>query len=122
MDQSICKLTLIYPPGAGDRIVELMLGLDPPLAGFTTWEAEGHGFGFANASTSERVRGRVKRSVLVAVMKRASAAALVKKIADEAPIPHVAYWIEPVDAFGHLAPSAAEPNLSQAQAQAAAQL
>lgn len=82
-----------------------MLRLDPPLAGFTTWTAEGHGFGFANASTSERVRGRVKRSVLIAVLARSDLDRLVSTIAEEAPIPHVTYWIEPVDAFGHLTPS-----------------
>lgn len=80
-----------------------MLNLDPPLAGFTTLSAEGHGFGFANASTSERVRGRVKRAVLIAVMPRCNVDILLNRLAAEAPIPHLTYWIEPVDAFGHLA-------------------
>ncbi|MGL4395434.1 MAG: DUF3240 family protein, partial [Hyphomicrobium sp.] len=61
MDQSLCKLTLVCPPAGAERIVELMLALDPPIAGFTTWAAEGHGFGFASASVSERVRGSIKR-------------------------------------------------------------
>lgn len=89
-----------------------MLRLDPPLAGFTTWTAEGHGFGFANASTSERVRGRVKRSVLIAVLARTELAGLVKMIAEEAPIPHVTYWVEPVDAFGHLTPARSMRSLA----------
>lgn len=82
-----------------------MLRRDPPSSGFTTWIAEGHGLGFANASISERVRGRVKRAVLIAVLRRDELDHLVSEIAAAAPIPHVTYWIEPVEAFGQLAPA-----------------
>ena len=85
MDQSICKLTLVYPPMAEDRVVELLLSADPPLAGFTTWTAEGHGHDFATATVSERVRGRVKRGVLVAVMPRERAARLLDEIQHDPP-------------------------------------
>ena len=57
-----------------------MLNFEPPLPGFTTWAADGHGFGFADATVSERVRGRVKRSVIVAVLGRRVAADLLDPV------------------------------------------
>lgn len=80
----------------------MMLTIDPPLPGFTTWTVEGHGLGFARASASERVRGRVNREILEAVMPHGDAARLLQRIAKEAPVPHTTYWIEPVLEFGHL--------------------
>jgi hypothetical protein len=77
-----------------------MLGADPPVTGFTTWRADGHGESFAAASIGERVRGRVERSVFVAVMTRDRARSLINEIASKAPIPHMVYWLEPVLEFG----------------------
>lgn len=119
MDQSICKLTLVYPTSGEDRLIELMLESDPPLTGFTTLAADGHGHDFADATIAERVRGRVKRGVLVAVMTRNRAERLLGEIQDKAAIPHLAYWIEPVTAFGRLAPVALEPGVSSAISAAA---
>ena len=82
-----------------------MLAIDPPIGGFTTWSGEGHGHGFENASFRERVRGRVDRTMLVAVVPRFQAAQILEAIATGAAIPHMAYWIEPIEAFGRLAPT-----------------
>ncbi len=79
-----------------------MLALEPPIPGFTTWEAEGHGFGFASATTSERVRGRVKRTLITAVLTRAEADVILGDIAEQAPTAHLTYWVEPVERFGRL--------------------
>ena len=100
MESTFCKLTLVVPSDAADRIVELMLGSDPPVTGFTMWRADGHGESFRSASIGERVRGRVERSVFIAVMELSRAKSLVEEIGREAPIPHMAYWIEPVIEFG----------------------
>lgn len=100
METTFYKLTLVVPSDAADRIVELMLGSDPPVTGFTMWRADGHGESFRTASIGERVRGRVERSVFIAVMERSRAKSLVEEIGHEAPIPHMAYWIEPVIEFG----------------------
>ena len=54
------------------------------------------------------MRGRVKRGVLVAIMKRAHAEQLLAEIAEKAPIAHLAYWLEPVLGFGRMAPAAEE--------------
>ena len=99
---SLCKLTFVYPPSGTDRLTEVLLTLDPPLAGFTTWMAEGHGHGFANASTSERVRGRVKRSVLVAILTKENIPYLLDQVRKNASIPHLTYWVEPVEQFAQL--------------------
>lgn len=87
-----------------------MLDVEPPIAGFTTWAGEGHGFGFANASISERVRGRVKRTILVAVLTRENVAPLLALIAERAPLPHLTCWIEAVEGFGQLQRSKAGRN------------
>ena len=99
---SLCKLTFVYPPSGTDRLTEVLLTLEPPLAGFTTWIAEGHGHGFANASTSERVRGRVKRSVLIAILNKENLPHLLDQVRKSASIPHLTYWVEPVEQFAQL--------------------
>lgn len=80
-----------------------MLALEPPVAGFTTFAAEGHGMSFATASVGERVQGRVERTVMMVVMPRAEADRLVEIVRQKMPVPHMAYWIEPVLACGRLA-------------------
>ncbi len=112
MDQSPCKLTLVYPPAAEDCIVELMLNAKPPLTGFTTWRAEGHGHDFAKASVRERVRGRVERGVLTLVIPRPRLATLLENIRTKAAIANIAYWVEPIEAFGRLACIQPAPALS----------
>ncbi len=105
MDQPACKLTLVYPPQAEDCVTELLLNSEPPLTGFTTWMAEGHGHDFGAASVKERVRGRVKRGILAVVIPRDRLAAVLEDIRTRAPIANLAYWVEPVESFGRLAPA-----------------
>jgi Protein of unknown function (DUF3240) len=104
MDQSTCKLTLVYPPGAEDCIIELMLNAEPALTGFTTWLAEGHGHDFTTASVRERVRGRVMRGVLTVLTPRARLASILEDVRTKAGIVNLVYWVEPVEAFGRLVP------------------
>lgn len=109
MDQSLCRLTLISPTASAERIIEIMLNLDPPVPGFTTWNVEGHGFDFANATPGECVRGRVKRTLITAVLGRAEADFILGEIAGQAPIAHLAFWIEPVERFGQLQATQSPP-------------
>ncbi|MBS0250848.1 MAG: DUF3240 family protein [Proteobacteria bacterium] len=102
MDKSLCRLTFVCPPRSVESIIELMLSLDPPLPGFTTWDAEGHGFGFAGTTVNERVRGRVKRNLITTVVARIDAERLLEAIAQKTPVPDIAFWIEPVERFGRL--------------------
>jgi hypothetical protein len=106
MDKSLCKLTLVCPPDAIDNIIELMLSRDPPMPGFTTWEAEGHSFGFSGTTVNERVRGRVKRHLISAVLERAEADDILEAIAQRMPIFHMLFWIEPIERFARLQPLA----------------
>ncbi len=109
MEPSPCKLTLVVPSDAGDRIVELMLGAHPPITGFTTWRADGHGESFTAASIGERVRGRVERRIFVAVMTSDRARALIDEIASKALTPHMVYWLEPVLEFGRATVTVPQP-------------
>lgn len=102
MDQSACKLMLVYPPGAENTIIEMMLDVEPSLSGFTTWLADGHGHDFSNATARERVRGRVMRGVLAVVMPRSRLAAILEDVRTKAGIADLIYWVEPVEAFGRL--------------------
>ncbi len=102
MDKSLCKLTLVFPPRGEDLVIEFLLRAEPPINGFTTWIADGHGLEFTEASVNERVRGRVKRSVLVAILTRQRAANLLDGLRENAGIADLAHWIEPVDSFGRL--------------------
>lgn len=104
MDESVCKLTLVYPPASEAHIIELMLNAEPPLTGFTTFEAEGHGHSFAGASMRERVRGRIARGILLVVLPRARVPALLEEIRLKAAIVDLVYWVEPIVEFGRLAP------------------
>ena len=83
------------------------------IGGFTTFEAEGHGFDFSQASASERVRGRVERGVLVAVMPRGHASLLLEDIRNRWPVLHMTYWLEPVLEIGRLVEGSA-PRAEQA--------
>ena len=102
MEEQLSKLTLIYPPGLEALIIELLLTAEPPLKGFTTWRAEGHGLGFGEASVAERVRGRVQRNVMILVLPRSRLPSLLETVRMKAGVPHLAYWVEPVESFGRL--------------------
>lgn len=99
MDGPLCKLTLVYPPAVEDTLVDMLLSSEPPLYGFTTWAADGHGLDFSKASANERVRGRVQRCVLILVMHRERVPGLIESLRATITVPGLAYWIEPVEAF-----------------------
>lgn len=102
MGQSLCKLTLVYPASAEDQIIETLLESELPLSGFTTFAAEGHGLDFESASSKERVRGRVRRGVLVIVLPRERLGSVLAEVASAVPVPHLMHWVEPVESCGRL--------------------
>ena len=114
MDQHACRLTLVYPPGVEDALIELMLETEPSLTGFTTWLVDGHGHDFTNASAHERVRGRVTRGVLTIITPRAALAKILEDVRTKAGVADLIYWVEPVEAFGRLTPTEAESLASAA--------
>ena len=112
MDGQVCKLTLIYPASAEDQVIEVLLEQEPALPGFTSWAVDGHGHDFAHASAAERVRGRVKNGMLVAVMPRPRLLPLLDIVRDKVPVPGLTYWVEPVDGFFRLT-DGAEDEIAQ---------
>ena len=102
MGAALCKLTLIYPPASEEGLLAVIDELEPALPGYTTLKCDGHGVEFAHASAAERVLGRAERRCLMTVLSTAQAEVLLLTIKQEAPIPSLMYWIEPVEAAGRL--------------------
>jgi len=102
MEQSLIKLTLVYPPAAESSLVEFMLERDPPLSGFTTMKGEGHGLGFERASAGERVRGRINRRLFILILDQSRLESLLQELKAELPIQGLMYWTEPVTSAGRL--------------------
>jgi hypothetical protein len=100
MTQELCKLTLVYPSTAEDQVVDLLLE-SQELRGFTTLRAEGHGAEFDKVSSREQVRGRIERGMLFVVLSRERLKNLLGVLRKRAAIPNLAFWVEPVEQFGH---------------------
>jgi len=100
---TLTRLTIAFPPTLEARIVELLLEHQPPLPGFTVLRGEGHGADFSRASIREQVRGRVDRRILMLILPQAQVEALLDALRSTVPNPQIAWWLEPVLAFGRLA-------------------
>ncbi|HSQ68853.1 MAG TPA: DUF3240 family protein [Steroidobacteraceae bacterium] len=97
------KLTVAFPPDLEEDLVELLLDMPQEVGGFTVISAEGHGQGFARASTREKVRGRVARRLLIVILESQRLPAVLERLRRDVQNPAVAYWVEPVSEFGRLA-------------------
>lgn len=62
------RLLLDCPPALEDALVEALLEAEPPLPGFITLDAEGHGADLRLASVREQVRGRAARRLVAMVL------------------------------------------------------
>jgi|JI9StandDraft_1071089.scaffolds.fasta_scaffold190422_2 Protein of unknown function (DUF3240) len=102
MVADLCRLTMVYPPASEGSLLSLMLDMEPPVPGFTTWRGAGHGLSFENATHGERVSGQVARGIMTSIMSRDTADRVLERIRQDSPIPHLTYWIELVVAAGRL--------------------
>ena len=102
MGAALCKLTLIYATASEESLLVVIDEVELELPGYATLKCDGHGVDFAHASPAERVRGRAERRCLMTVLPTAQAEVLLLTIKQEAPIPSLMYWIEPVEAAGRL--------------------
>lgn len=102
MDLPVCKLTIVCPPEVEERIFDLLLAPEIADGGFTTLAAEGHGHSFDNASAGERVRGRVKRTMIVLVLPVLRVDTVLDRLRKDVPVAHIACWTEPVEGFRRL--------------------
>ncbi|WP_298358205.1 DUF3240 family protein [Rhodoblastus sp.] len=100
MDHDLCKLTLVFPSAAEDKILDVLLDSEPPLPGFTSLRAEGHGASFDDVSAREKVRGRVERRMAVLVLARERVETLLTDLRERCPVPDLTYWVESVERFG----------------------
>lgn len=100
MDHDLCKLNLIFPVAAEDQILDFLLDSQPTLPGFTSLRVEGHGAEFENASPREMVRGRIERRLVFMILDRARLHSLVAELRERIAVPHLVYWVEPVESFG----------------------
>jgi Protein of unknown function (DUF3240) len=98
----LCRITIVIPTAIEDDIVESLLQIQPPIEGFTTIDAEGHGQSFDNARTHECVRGRVERKMLLMVLPRVRADAVIELLRRSIKCAEAAWWIESVEQFGRL--------------------
>lgn len=62
------RLLLDCPPTLEDSLVEALLEVEPPLPGFLTLHAEGHGEDQRFVTVREQVRGRASRRVITIVL------------------------------------------------------
>ena len=72
----------------------------PELVVLDLAQPDGHGEDFAAASVTERVRGRMARRVVHAVMPAVDVTPLIAALKDRFTSPHMVYWTEPVSEFG----------------------
>ena len=98
----LCRLTIAMPEALEDEVLEALLQIQPPIEGFTTFDAEGHGQTFANARTRECVRGRIARKLLLLVLPRARVMPIIEQLRTAVRSGEAAWWIEPVEQFGRL--------------------
>lgn len=99
----LVELTIAYPRAAERQLLAELLVAAPDLAGYTTFEAAGHGHGFDHASVAEQVRGRADRGVLVTVLPAGDARRLVAALRARLPSREIAFWLSPVIEFGRFA-------------------
>ncbi|WP_430390253.1 DUF3240 family protein [Dyella sp. 20L07] len=96
------RLTLVAPHALEETLVAMLLDMQPSLSGFTTTHVAGHGESFTNASTSERVRGRIDRVLLWLVLPEDSVDRVVSHLNALLPKSDVVWWVEPVERMGRL--------------------
>jgi len=94
------KLTLSCPSMLGEQIVEALLEDGRLSGGFTTFPVSGHGRDFTQASIREKVRGRVDRTIIMAIVPIGEADLLLNDLRKKYPTPHLTYWTETVHSYG----------------------
>ena len=97
------KLTLSCPKAVLEDVVEHLLDSKLLPCGFTTIAANGHGADFADASLREKVRGRIRTALVMAVMPADNVGPLLDGLRSSFRGPRIQYWTETVPEFGDFA-------------------
>lgn len=98
-----CCLTLVFPKGLEDNMIDHLLEHTELASGFTTVEVDGHGQAAVYHSIGERVRGRTRRVKMEVLLTRADAEALIPHFKESLPSREIIWWISPLHAFGKFA-------------------
>ncbi len=102
--KTLCKLVIVCPREVAEDIVEAFLEASPEFPGFTSFDVQGHGHGFASASTHEQVRGHVARKCIWMVLPEGDVKRAIDAVKRGTSNPHVTHWVEPVTEAGSLTP------------------
>ncbi|MDD5330971.1 MAG: DUF3240 family protein [Sulfuricella sp.] len=103
MKQYDCCLTIVFPHGLEEIMIDHLLDHPELASGFTTYEVEGHGGATVYRSTNEQVRGRARRVKMEVVTGREDAQTLIVHFKESLRSREIAYWISPIAEFGRFA-------------------
>ena len=103
MKQLDCCLTIVFPKGLEENMIDHLLEHPELASGFTTYEVEGHGQATVYTSANEQVRGRARRVKMEVVMANEDAQALIAHFKESLQSREIAYWIAPINEFGRFA-------------------
>jgi hypothetical protein len=103
MKQPECCLTLVFPKGLEEDMIDHLLEHPELAVGFTTVEVEGHGQVAVYHSIREQVLGRAHRVKMEVLIGREEARELVAHFKESLPNREVIWWIAPVIEFGRFA-------------------
>ncbi|WP_083468398.1 DUF3240 family protein [Stenotrophomonas pictorum] len=96
------RLCLTFPRSLEATISDVLIAA-PGLPGFTLISVEGHGGDFVNASTAERVRGRMDQRVLWMLVDQEKHQQVLALLRATVVSNLVHWWLEPVLDGGQLA-------------------
>ena len=103
MKKPDCCLTIVFPKGLEENMIDHLLEHPELASGFTTYEVEGHGQVAVYHSVNEQVRGRAWRVKMEVVMDYEDAQTLISHFKESLPSRDIAYWIAPINEFGRFA-------------------
>ncbi len=95
-----CLLTLVFPRGLEEQIIDFMLVHEAQTSGFICGAVSGHGANAVYASAGEKVRGMAQQMRLTAVIREADATALLADLKTKLGQANIVYWLSPLIAYG----------------------
>jgi len=95
-----CLLTLVFPRGLEEQIIDFMLVHEAQTSGFICGAVSGHGANAVYASAGEKVRGMAQQMRLTAVLGEADARALLADLKTKLGQANIVYWLSPLIAYG----------------------